>query len=230
MPNGFLRRLQAGFLAAVLSSGAIANDGAGQSVPDAWHESRLPILRFQKDEARERGWILTPRGVVVFDYKAQGSIAFVHLPQWVWVGEAFMCAPDLALGPKGEAVVSSNVIPTLWRIDPPSLLVTRHDLVTDAHKDRDIGFTALTYSAELGVFFAVSEFGPLWRIDPLLRRAQEIVLDQPITRACGMTPLARNTYRRFNRASQLCIHDDRTDWSVTVGPGQRSGHMRRTCN
>lgn len=164
MSNGLLRRLQAGFLAAFIS----------------WHAVADPILRFQKDEARERGWILTPHGVVVVDYKARGTVAFVDLPQWVWVGEEFSCPPDLALGPKGEAVVSSNVVPTLWRIDPVSLAVTRHDLAIDAHKDKDVGFTALAWSADLGVFLARSDFGARWRIDPLLRRAQAVALSEPI--------------------------------------------------
>lgn len=228
MSNGLFRKLQAGFLAAVVSPAAIADEG--QLPIQGQLPGPLPILRMQKDAARERGWMLTPRGVVVFDYKVGGTTAFVHLPEWVWAGDAFACPPDLALGPKGEAVISSNVVPTLWRIDPLTLRVTRHDLILDAHKEKDVGFTGLTYAAELGSFFAISDFGPLWRIDPLLRRAQEIALNQPIPRACVLTPLARNMPRRFTRAAQLCVHDGRTDWSITLAPDRRSAHVRQNCN
>ena len=54
-----------------------------------------------------------------------------------------------------------------WRIDPETLTVSKHEPVLNADTDKDVGFTGLVYSAEEDAFFAVSDFGALWRIDPL---------------------------------------------------------------
>jgi hypothetical protein len=202
MSHGFLNKLIArAVLATALCTNALANDGS-------------VVLHYQKDPSRNREWMLTPQGVTLFDSKARRTAAVIELPHWVWAGESYVCPPDLALGPKGEALVSSNVIPSIWRIDPVSLQVTRHDLVVDSHDDKDVGFTGLTYAAELGVFFAVSDFGALWRIDPLLRRAQEVKLNSPIRRAC------RLVFRR----NVLCAHDGVRPWSIRLAPDLRSAY------
>lgn len=207
-------------LGAVLVSQAVPAGGRGHPVPASWYEEQgLPILRFQQDAIRERGWILTPGGVVVFHFKTRQTTAHVALPEWIRAGEEFGCLPDLVLGPKGEALVSSNVVPTLWRIDPVTLAVSQHKLALDADMDKDVGFTGLVYSAEHAAFFAVSHFGALWRIDPLLRRAQKIALSAPILRACGVAILAKNRFFR------LCIRGPQGGWTVNLAPDQRSGHV-----
>jgi hypothetical protein len=99
----------------------------------------------------------------------------VELPGWNWVGEPYACAPAVATGPRGEVVVTSNVLPILWKIDPDTLAVSMHRLQLDADTDKDVGFSGLVYSARDGAYLAVSELhGTLWRIDPLLQRAQRI--------------------------------------------------------
>jgi hypothetical protein len=209
-----------GLLAVLLSFRVLANDGFDPGVP---------VLRLQKDAARDREWMLTPRGVVVVDIKARRSPVFIDLPEWTWADEAYTCPPDIALGPKGEALVSSNVVPSLWRIDPASLRVTRHDLVLDAHLDKDVGFTGLVYAPTLGVYFAVSEYGALWRIDPLLRRAQEIRLNQPIGRPCALSELPRSHNRNFRRLIGLCAQGGGGHWTISISPDQRSGYVRPSC-
>jgi hypothetical protein len=197
---------------------ALADD-AGAEIPSAWHEEGLPILRFQKDPARERGWLLTRSGVFVFDFRTRQTTAHVALPHWVWAGEAFSCPPDLALGPKGEAVVSSNMEPTLWRIDPVTLAVTRHPLVLDAHENKDVGFTGVAYSAKQNTFYAASPFGALWRIDPLLRRAQHIEMSAPVSGGCSVTiATAGKPVSWFTR---LCVRGS----TVNVAPDGRSAHV-----
>ncbi len=206
-------------LSAALISQALAADPVGDKVPPAWYQEGLPILRFQKDAARDRGWILTRSGVLIFDFKTRQTTAHVPLPEWIWAGEEFTCLPDLALGPKGEALISSNVVPTLWRIDPVTLGVSRHELALDADTDKDVGFTGLAYSAEHAAFFAVSDFGALWRIDPLLKRAQKIALSAPIPKACGVAILAKNRFFR------LCVRGPQGGWTVNLAPDQRSGYV-----
>lgn len=210
MWNGLLRKLGLGLFVAGLSAAAIAGDGARS-------------LRFQKDAARE--WILTPDGVAVVDSRTRAT-RFVTLPEWVWAGESFLCPPDLALGPNGEAVVTSNVVPSLWRIDPVSLRVTKHDLVLDADTHRDVGFTGLTYSPRLGVYFGIADAGTLWRVDPLLRRAQKIAVNALIPRACGLTSLETG---RASRRFGLCVRAQSASWTLHFSPDQRSAYARPGC-
>ena len=219
---GYLVRTSAAMLAAIAVYAAAAGE-AGGGLPPGYEEG-LPILRLQKDAARDRGWLLVRDGVLVFDLKTRRTIARISLPEWLWVDEVYSCPPDLALGPKGEALVSSNVVQTLWRIDPVSLAVTRHALVLDVHNDRDVGFTGLAFSEAHGAFYAVSYFGALWRIDPQLARAQKIELSVPIGGACGVA--VRTTKSRFSRFFGLCVRgDQRAGWTVNLTPDRRSGYV-----
>jgi hypothetical protein len=215
-------------ISAIFFSVAASADDTGAGIPAAWYEDGLPILQFQKDPMRDRGWVLTRSGVFVFDFRSRQTTAHVPLPEWVWAGEAFSCLPDLALGPKGEALISSNVEPTLWRIDAVTLAVTRHPLVLDAHVTKDVGFTGLSFSQAQNAFYAVSHFGALWRIDPLLRRAQEIELSTPIRGACGVTSEPASMNR--SRFMRLCVRGPQAGWTVNLAPDARSGHVfERPC-
>ena len=145
-------------------------------------ESHRPDVRYQVDPARNRAWTLTRDGVFLQD-AATGKKIEVPIPGWQWVDTPYACPPDLALGPTGEAVITSNVVPTLWRIDPETLAVSMHPLVLDADTDKDVGFSGLVYSSEHGAFFAVSDtHGSLWRIDPLFTSARKIPLSAPIAK------------------------------------------------
>src|SRR5262245_10931414 len=127
-----------------------------------------PGARYQVDAARERIWWLTPAGVFLRDARSPERIA-VSIPGWQWAGEPFSCGPALALGPGGEALVTSDVASTVWKIDPETLAVSVHALALDADTDKDVGYTGLAYSHEHAAFFAVSGIqGSLWRIDPSL--------------------------------------------------------------
>lgn len=207
--------------AVLVSVAAAAGGGAGEVAPG--HEEGLPILRFQKDAARDRGWLLTADGVIVFTLSTRQAVAHVSLPQWIWAGEAYSCPPDLALGPKGEALISINVEPTLWRVDPVNLAVSRHTPVLDAHADKDVGFTGLAFSRAQGAFFAVSQFGALWRIDPLLRRAEKVELSAPMLKACGVAVRAAKS--GFNRFFGLCVRGRQGGWTVNLAPDRRSGYV-----
>lgn len=118
------------------------------------------------------------------------------------------------------------MLPTIWRIERASLRVTRHDLVLDADHDLDVGFTGLAYAAKPGVYFAVAEAGTLWRIDPLLRRAQKIALDAPMARACGLASLPA---RKASRFFGLCVHTRGQSWTVHFSPDQRAAYRRQGC-
>lgn len=123
-------------------------------------------------DAADRVWQLTRNGVVVQD---AGRTTRVPLPDWIYAGPRFSCAPALAVGPNGEAVVTSDVVPTLWRVDPRTLAVTRHELKLDTDNDKDVGFVALAWEAKEGAYFAASTAdGARWRIDRELKTARKV--------------------------------------------------------
>jgi hypothetical protein len=144
----------------------------------------------------------------------------VTLPGWHWAGEPYACAPAVATGPRGEVVVTSNVVPVLWKIDPATLAVSVHRLQLDADTDKDVGFSGLVYSERDGAYLAVSEaHGTLWRIDLPLRRAQKIALSEPVRGACSLSVQRLDRASRFTR---LCL-DGR---SVNLAPDQRSAYVQ----
>jgi len=143
-------------------------------------------VRHQLDAERNRVWLLTGQGVAIYDAAAPDRVLRVPLPGWQFAGEPYGCLPGLALGPQGEAVISSDVVPVLWRVDPETLAVTRHEPRLTADTDKDVGFTALSYSSEQGAFLAVSgAHGTVWRIDRQLRQAQRMVRQVPREKGCG---------------------------------------------
>jgi hypothetical protein len=143
----------------------------------------------------------------------------LELPGWHWAGEPYACAPAVATGPRGEVVVTSNVLPVLWKIDPGTRAVSVHRLELDVDNDKDVGFSALAYSERNGAWFAVSEsHGTLWRIDPLLRRAQKIALSEPVRGACSVSVQRQERPSRFSRLSL-------GGRNVHLAPDQRSAYV-----
>lgn len=185
----------------------------------------VSVLRVRTDPARGREWILSRDGVQVLDQKSKKNPALVRLPEWTWAEQAYACSPDLALGPAGEALVSSNVVPILWRVDAETLRVTVHAPVLDADADKDVGFTGIVYSKELGAYFAVSEIGSVWRIDPRLKRAQKIPLSAPLPGGCAIAALPRAGNRKPSRFFSFCVRGSAAAWRVNLAPDQRSAHV-----
>ena len=125
------------------------------------------------DPVREKTtWWLHQDGLVA---RMPGGEGLVALPGWHWVGGQHACPPALGIGPRGEAVVTSNVAASVWKVDPLTLEVTVHELELDSDRDKDVGFSTLRYSPEEGAWVAFSAaHGSTWRIDPALTRAKRI--------------------------------------------------------
>jgi hypothetical protein len=190
-----------------------------------WRQLQLPDGRYQIDRERNRVWLLTQEGVFVYDLSRPERIA-LSLPDWILVDTSYACPPDLALGPRGEAVITSNVLPTLWRIDPDSLAVSVHPLVLDADTDKDVGFSGLVYSAQHGAFLAASyAHGSLWRIDPLFNVAQKIPLSAPIPEPCGLAVRSRSSQQALGRLADLCVRTPHGGWSVVLARDLRSAYV-----
>lgn len=141
-----------------------------------------PVLRHQPDAARDQIWSLTRDGVSV-QVRSRPGRTLVELPGWIWVRAQWACPPDLALGPNGEAVITSNVVPTLWKINPETLAVTVHPLQLDT--DIEVGFSELVYSRDEGAFLAVSDtHGGRWKIDAQLATARKVPGNTLLANAC----------------------------------------------
>jgi streptogramin lyase len=172
-------------------------------------------VRTVQDASRDRVWVLESDALYLHEGAQKRRF---ELPGWVYVTDAYACAPAVALDAQGAAVVTSNVVPVLWRIDPAKAQVTSHELTLDADADKDVGFSGLAYAPEQGVFYAVSAtYGSLWRIDPLLRRAQKIPVSTPLRDACGLT-VDRSKVRR---TVVLCAQGR----LVHLAPDQRAGYV-----
>jgi hypothetical protein len=226
MWNGNVGKAKAVFLAVSIASIAgcdidapSAQAGQGATAPHS------QPLRYQVDPARNRVWSLTRQGVSLHESATLKKVV-LDLPEWQWAGAPYGCLPDLALGPKGEAVITSDILPTLWRIDPESLAVSMHSPLVDADADKDLGFSALAYSPEQGAWFATSLHGSLWRIDPLFRRAQKIALTEPLPKACGLTVRSRSASLKPSRLTGLCLRTTQGSWIVELSPDQRSAYAR----
>lgn len=196
------------FLAAVLvSNTAMADPVRSRSQPDRGRTWVIDANRLFLEEARK------PRRAVA-------------LPGWQWASDAYACAPDIAISPRGEAVVTSNVLPVVWKIDPDTFAVSVHRLQLDADADKDVGFSGLVYSERNGAYFAVSELhGSVWRIDPLLRRAQKVALAEPVRGACAVS-IERP--ERASLFSRLCLRGPNESRLLHLAADQRSAYVHST--
>jgi len=175
-------------------------------------------FRYRAQPERARAWVIDDSGL--FLEQRGKSRRAIQLADWHWARWPHACAPGIAIGPRGEAIVTSNVMAVLWKVDPDTLAVSVHRLQLDADTDKDVGFSGIAYSESNGAYFAVSEHhGSLWRIDSLLRRAQKIALSEPVRGACSVS---MQRQERTNRFSRLCL-DGR---NVNLAPDQRSAYVQ----
>jgi hypothetical protein len=119
-------------------------------------------------------WILSMLIFIGAAFEARAD-ARLSLPGWFSVAEPYSCPGAFALGPAGEVIVASNVVPVVWRVEPGTLAVSVHPLSLDADGDKDVGFTELVYSPRQGAYLAVDGTQrSLWRIERDLRHAHKI--------------------------------------------------------
>ena len=160
--------------------------GVAMPAPAAAATDTRPLVIQRFDAAHGRLWRLSRAGLEVVEPSGH---TYITLPEWQWIAPPWGCSPDLALGPGGEAVVTSNVLPTIWRIDPRSLAVTVHPLALDSDVDKDVGFARIVYSAERGAYYGLAQaHGSVWEIPIRLSDARKVpgrVLRQRLFRGGG---------------------------------------------
>jgi hypothetical protein len=147
--------------------------------PNSMHDGRSLI-----DGGRGRVWTLTREGLFM-SHVSTTERQHIALPGWVVAGDPYGSAPALALGPGGDVLVTSDILPLVWRVDPRIRAVTVHRPALNAHADKDFGFTSIAYSAKEGAFFATSTMpNARWRIDAALTRA-ELISSLPLNYSGG---------------------------------------------
>ena len=173
-----------------------------EAAHDAWR-LQPPGARYRIDPERNRIWFLAREGVFVYDVSRPERMA-VSLPGWITVDAPYSCLPDLALGPAGEAVITSNVLPTLWRIDPDTLATSVHPLLLDADTDKDVGFSGLAYSAQHRAFIAASyAHGSLWESTRLSRGRRRFRSPRRLRKRAG-SPCGRAAPNRRSAGWATC--------------------------
>jgi hypothetical protein len=160
----------------------------GSKALDVQHVQGSPgstILRLRVDAQRERLWVLEVGAVHVIDLVARERIARIELTNWMYTADATNCLPDLQLDPGGSAIVTDNVQPKLWRIDPDHFSFREYRPTFDTQDTIDAGFTALNVREDGSIVAAMAAPGSLWRIDRALSRAVQIPLNVRIHGACA---------------------------------------------
>lgn len=188
-----------------------------------WKEA-FPALRIQVDTRRNRVWVLNFDAVYLYDIPKRRLIKRIDLPSWIVASDVAICAPDLALAPSGSALVTSNVMPAIWEIDPRKLTIRKHNISLNADNDKDVGFTGIAFDRSgRGLYGVSSAHGSAWRIDLATGKAHKIRLSEPIPGACGVTVQDREIAKTKGTAPVLCVSGTRIDWRVELNPDTRSG-------
>ena len=142
------------------------------------------IFRIRPDAERNLLWMLDHQGVAIYNNTSGRLVQRIALPGWVVAGRQFGCPPDLALDSSGTAIVSSNVLPVLWRIEPVRFEVDQVALALDADQDKDVGFSGLSFAPDGALVAVASSLGSLWRINLHAASAEKIRSFAPVRGAC----------------------------------------------
>lgn len=95
----------------------------------------------------------------------------VVLAGWINVHPPHAEPPACVVEPRGSVLVSSNVVPDLWRIDPATGGVDRLPIHLVDHPDREVGFSELEMVTPRVLKAKNAIDGTPWRIDLRTRTA-----------------------------------------------------------
>ena len=89
----------------------------------------------------------------------------------------------------GVAFVTSDILPVIWRIDPQHSEIRRIELSLDTDRDKDVGFSGLSFAADGALLAAGATFRSRWRIDLAATTATRIASDPALLDACNAPAL-----------------------------------------
>jgi hypothetical protein len=183
-------------------------------------------LRVKLDTTRNRLWVLGLDNVYVYDIEKEQLIGQIALPGWTVA--RFICLPDMLLDRTGAALISSNVLSRLWRVDPDSFEVRWHEIRLHGRENWDIGFGSLAFAPD-GTLFAVTALAEsLWRIDVDRGRADRVELSASIGNACALTALYATRPGTQERILALCTGGkggQRIHLSPDLARGEMTGQL-----
>ena len=180
-------------VAATLGAASLRSAAAAEPAPGA--ASPLFPPRVEHDKQRGLIWAIGAQSVSLYDGRSRTLIKKVELPGWAYVDEPQSCAPDLVIDAQGHALVSSNVRPDLWRINPHDQSVEHMAIELTTDGDKEVGFTGLFLVNPYTVLAVSAIQGTLWWIDLESRTAGKLGLARPIRGACalGVQPASAST-------------------------------------
>lgn len=140
-------------------------------------------LAAERDVTRSRHYVL--EGGTVSVYTNAGAILRrVDLPAAVFAHLPYACSPAMIVDRAGAVIISSNVLPVPWRIDPNAFTVRRYELQLDLGNELEVGVTGLAAANEEGIVLAYTGLsGSLWRVELSSGKATKINLSRPF--GCG---------------------------------------------
>jgi hypothetical protein len=148
------------------------------SVPQA-HD-----ILVRRDALRDRTWALRADALYLYESRTGTRARRFTLPGWIYVTPRFACEPDLLVEATGTVIVSSNIVPNLWRVDPDASTTVELQLVLEPEAGRDLGFTALRFATHGALHAGGSTDRSRWQIDLLNLKA--IRLESAVASAPGL--------------------------------------------
>jgi hypothetical protein len=174
----------------------IAAPGTGKNSPNALETYGLhqrETIAVRMDRVRGRLWVLGLDSLRIYDTATRKPLRELELPSWYITDGA--CAPDLVLDGSGSAVVSSNVVPQLWRIDATTFEVTVVDVTLRGREQWDIGFAALRLTSAGTLRALSSNANSIWTIDVATGRADMLEAYAVPSSLCGSGQRSRDHTR-----------------------------------
>jgi hypothetical protein len=171
----------AALLATAVLTGCSGADSAQRLVaPTAPGE----VLRTRSDTARGRVWVLSAEDLRVYDAATKKLVRRISLPGWS--AARYECRPDIALDGSGSAIISSNVVPHLWRVDARTFKVTEQAVALEGRAGWDIGFGPIALARSGTVYALTSNGMSLWKVEPGSARAALAETYLPPVKDCAL--------------------------------------------
>lgn len=181
-----------------------------------YSEGRTHVLRLRIDESRRRVWILDYDAAYVYALEDARLIARVPLP--MLQADRRRCLPDMVLAKNGDAFVSDNRVPKIYRATIDGVVSA---LQGGLPAGQAPGYSAMTLTPDGGFLVAGRTVGDLWRIELSTGRSSRIALDSPIEGACAFQIVPGPLVHRLvvalgfaNRASILDLAPDLSSATV----------------
>ena len=140
------------------------------------------VLRVKIDAARDRVWVLRLDEVHVYDRQTRRLMRRISLPSW---SVADLCGPGIVFDSSGAALISHNLEPKLWRVDPNVPEVREHTIRLIGGEKLDVGFGSIVFGSD-GFLYGVASSGhSVWRIDIRSASAVQVGREAAVFNECS---------------------------------------------